>query len=119
MVPLAIVRQYAVGQQIAYEVADQEIVLHYALRLLNEAGLVGRPEPGSAPGALLFKGGTALRNCVFGSAGRFSQDVDLDATHENGFEAPTSRGVVVSRPRRARLARVLTDRRGGASRSCG
>jgi len=54
VVPLAIVRQYAVGQQIAYEVADQEIVLHYALRLLNEAGLVGRPESGSAPGPLLF-----------------------------------------------------------------
>lgn len=91
MVPLAIVRQYAVGQQIAYEVADQEIVLHYALRLLNEAGLVGRHEPAAAPGALLFKGGTALRKCVFGSAGRFSQDVDLDATHENGFEAEIER----------------------------
>lgn len=87
MVPLAIVRQYAVGQQIAYEVADQEIVLHYALALLNEAGIVGRPEPGAPPGALLFKGGTALRKCVFGSTGRFSQDIDLDAMHENGFEA--------------------------------
>lgn len=84
--PLAIVRQYAAGQQIAYEVADQEIVLHYALRLLNEAGLVGPPRPDAEVGALLFKGGTALRKCVFGSTGRFSQDIDLDATHENGFE---------------------------------
>ncbi len=91
MIPLAIVRQYAVGQQIAYDVADQEVVLHYALRLLNEAGLVGRHESGAAPGPLLFKGGTALRKCVFGSAGRFSQDVDLDATHENGFEAEIER----------------------------
>lgn len=98
MVPLAIVRQYAVGQQIAYEVADQEIVLQYALRLLNEAGLVGRPEPGAAPGALLFKGGTALRKCVFGSAGRFSQDVDLDATHENGFEAEIERAFAERTP---------------------
>jgi predicted nucleotidyltransferase component of viral defense system len=91
VVPLAIVRQYAVGQQIAYEVADQEVVLHYALRLLSEAGLVGRPEPGAALGALFFKGGTALRKCVFGSAGRFSQDVDLDAEHEHGFEAEIER----------------------------
>ena len=36
---------------------------------------------------MLFKGGTALRKCVFGSTGRFSQDIDLDATHKNGFEA--------------------------------
>jgi len=116
VVPLAIVRQYAVGQQIAYEVADQEIVLHYALRLLTEAGLVGRPEPGATPGALLFKGGTALRKCVFGSAGRFSQDVDLDATHENGFEAEIERERAVEfelRPaagaQRARLGQEMPD----------
>lgn len=87
MVPLAIVRQYAAGQQIGVDVADQEIVLHYVLRLLNEAGLVGRTAPKASPGPLLFKGGTALRKCVFGQTGRFSQDVDLDATHRNGFEA--------------------------------
>lgn len=91
MVPLAIVRQYAAGQQISYEVADQEIVLHYVLGLLNDAGLVGRRDPDAAAGALLFKGGTALRKCVFGSTGRFSQDIDLDATHENGFEAEIER----------------------------
>lgn len=87
MIPLALVRQYAQGQQIAYEVADQEVVLHYALALLAESGLVGHRTPGDEPGPLLFKGGTALRKCVFGSAGRFSQDIDLDASHENGFEA--------------------------------
>lgn len=96
--PLAIVRQYAAGQQIAYEVADQEIVLHYALRLLNEAGLVGRPRPDAEAGALLFKGGTALRKCVFGSTGRFSQDIDLDATHENGFEAEIERAFAEHTP---------------------
>ena len=42
MIPNAIIRQYAVGQQVDAEVADQEIVLHYALALLNEAGLIGR-----------------------------------------------------------------------------
>jgi len=39
------------------------------------------------PGPLLFKGETALRKCMFGKMGRFSQDIDMDAAHENGFEA--------------------------------
>lgn len=79
------VRQYAAGQQIGVDVADQEIVLHYVLRLLNEASLVGRSAPDAGP--LLFKGGTALRKCVFGQTGRFSRDIDVDAAHRNGFEA--------------------------------
>jgi uncharacterized protein len=87
MVPLAIIRQYAAGQQIGVDVADQEIVLHYVLQLLSQAGLTGRRAAGADPGPLLFKGGTALRKCVFGQTGRFSQDVDMDAAHENGFEA--------------------------------
>ncbi len=86
MIPNAIIRQYAVGQQVDAEVAGQDVVLHYMLALLNEAGLVGR-DAKNAPGPLLFKGGTALRKCVFGSTGRFSEDIDLDATHKNGFEA--------------------------------
>jgi hypothetical protein len=86
MIPNALIRQYAAGAQIDAEVAGQDIVLHYALALLNEAGLLGRDAQGK-PGPLLFKGGTALRKCVFGSTGRFSQDIDLDAIHRNGFEA--------------------------------
>lgn len=85
MIPNAIVRQYAVGAQVQAEIADQDIVLHYALALLNDAGLLGR-DAQDRIGPLLFKGGTALRKCVFGSTGRFSQDIDLDATHKNGFE---------------------------------
>jgi predicted nucleotidyltransferase component of viral defense system len=87
MLPVALVRQYAVGQQIDLAVADQEIVLHYVLALLNAEGLIGARPDTTATGPLLFKGGTALRKCVFGSTGRFSQDIDLDATHRNGFEA--------------------------------
>lgn len=79
MVPVAFVRQFAVAQEIGLEVADQEIVLHYALALLDEAELIGTD-------SLLFKGGTALRKCVFGSTGRFSQDIDLDATRQDDFE---------------------------------
>lgn len=87
MVPRAFVRQYAVSQQIEEPVADQEIVLHYALALLNESGLIRPGEDGESPRPLLFKGGTALRKCVFGSIGRFSQDIDLDATGDSGFES--------------------------------
>lgn len=86
MVDRQLVRRYAHNQQIDLEVADQEIVLHYTLALLNDVGIVGPKEDGT-PGPLLFKGGTALRKCVFGSTGRFSQDIDLDAPHKNGFEA--------------------------------
>lgn len=87
------IRQYAAGQSIAVEVADQEIVLHYALAFLNESGLIGYRPGDDVPGPLLFKGGTALRKCVFGSTGRFSQDIDLDATHPNGFEAEIERAI--------------------------
>lgn len=85
MLTQAAIRQFAVGQRIDAEVADQEIVLHYALALLHEAGLTGRRE--SRVGPLLFKGGTALRKCIFGSTGRFSQDIDFDVAERNGFEA--------------------------------
>jgi predicted nucleotidyltransferase component of viral defense system len=85
MVGPAFVRQFAAGQRIGLDVADQEVALHYALARLNEIGLVGYPPGEQTPGPLLFKGGTALRKCIFGSTGRFSQDIDLDATHKNGF----------------------------------
>lgn len=98
MVPKAFVRQYAVSQQIDEPVADQEIVLHYALALLNEIGLVGLGEETTEPGPLLFKGGTALRKCVFGSTGRFSQDIDLDATAEHSYEAEVEEAVKSRRP---------------------
>ena len=56
MVPSAFVRQFAVSQQIDLDVADQEIVLHYALALLNEVGLLGlqpdRSEPGPSRGEI-------------------------------------------------------------------
>lgn len=83
----ALIRQYAHGARVSPEVAGADIVLHYALALLNEQGLIGRQPDGGPTGPLMFKGGTALRKCVFGSLGRFSEDIDLDARHKNGFEA--------------------------------
>ena len=49
MVPLAIVRQFAAGQQIGVDVADQEIVLHYVLELLNQTGLTGNRDGREPP----------------------------------------------------------------------
>jgi hypothetical protein len=46
MVPLAFVRQFANSQQIDVDVADQEVVLRYALQLLNQTGLLGRQSNG-------------------------------------------------------------------------
>lgn len=97
MVAQQLVRRYAHNQKISAEVADQEIALHYALRLLNEAELVGRLPDGSA-GPLLFKGGTALRKCFFGSQERFSQDIDLDAPQRNGFDGAVEEAFVARNP---------------------
>jgi hypothetical protein len=98
MVGQAFVRQFAAGQNIDIDVADQEVVLHYALARLNKVKLVGYPPGESTPGPLLFKGGTALRKCIFGSTGRFSQDIDLDATRENGFEEMVENAFRADRP---------------------
>jgi predicted nucleotidyltransferase component of viral defense system len=65
-------------------------VLLYVLALLNEEGLTGFGQNGSS-GALLFKGGTALRKCIFGSTGRFSRDLDFDAIARDGFEGEIDR----------------------------
>ena len=49
-------------------VAERDVVLTYALHALDEAGVMKH---------LAFKGGTCLRKTVFGSAGRFSEDLDF------------------------------------------
>jgi len=49
-------------------VAERDVVLTYALRALFDAGLMHH---------LPFKGGTCLRKLIFGSAGRFSEDLDF------------------------------------------
>jgi len=49
-------------------VAEREVVLTYALGLLRET---------KAFDHLAFKGGTCLRKMVFGSTGRFSEDLDF------------------------------------------
>ena len=48
--------------------AERDVVLTYALRVLFDAGVMDH---------LAFKGGTCLRKIVFGSSGRFSEDLDF------------------------------------------
>ncbi len=49
-------------------VAERDVVLTYALHALLDAGVMEH---------LAFKGGTCLRKAVFGSTGRFSEDLDF------------------------------------------
>ena len=49
-------------------VAERDVVLTYALHALLDAGVMDH---------LAFKGGTCLRKTVFGSTGRFSEDLDF------------------------------------------
>jgi len=49
-------------------VAERDVVLTYALRALLDASVMDH---------LAFKGGTCLRKLIFGSAGRFSEDIDF------------------------------------------
>ena len=54
-------------------VAERDVVLTYALRALLDVGVMDQ---------LAFKGGTCLRKTIFGTTGRFSEDLDftLDTT---------------------------------------
>ena len=49
-------------------VAERDVVLTYALRALFDDGVMDH---------LAFKGGTCLRKLIFGSTGRFSEDLDF------------------------------------------
>jgi predicted nucleotidyltransferase component of viral defense system len=49
-------------------VAERDVVLTYALAALIDGGVMTD---------LAFKGGTCLRKLVFGSSGRFSEDLDF------------------------------------------
>ena len=49
-------------------VAERDVVLTYALRSMIDAGVLDH---------LAFKGGTCLRKMIFGSTGRFSEDLDF------------------------------------------
>ena len=54
-------------------VAERDVVLTCALRALLDAGVMDH---------LAFKGGTCLRKLIYGSAGRFSEDLDFTLATE-------------------------------------
>ncbi len=62
-------------------VAEREVVLTYALHALGEAKTLD---------LLAFKGGTCLRKIVFGSTGRFSEDLDFTLRGDDAQEALTA-----------------------------
>lgn len=68
---------FAHGSQVPLEIAEREITLTYVLKLFADAKILHK---------LAFKGGTALRKCIYGKATRFS--LDLDFTHNGeGLDA--------------------------------
>jgi predicted nucleotidyltransferase component of viral defense system len=54
-------------------IAERDIVFTYVLNALVEGGIMAH---------LAFKGGTCLRKFVFGSSGRFSEDIDFTIASE-------------------------------------
>jgi Uncharacterized conserved protein len=67
MIRQNIVNLYAHGSRVNLMMAEKDVVLTYALKMLEEEGYLG----------LVFKGGTCLRKCYFGRITRFSEDLDF------------------------------------------
>ena len=65
---------FASGSQVGIDVAEREIVLTYALKILDDAGLLK---------SLAFKGGTCPRKCIYGKETRFSVDLDFTSTSKD------------------------------------
>ena len=68
MIPRAAANRFADRMGVDLHIAQQEVVLLYALDALHAGGLLDR---------LAFKGGTYLRLMVTGDAGRLSEDLDF------------------------------------------
>ncbi len=68
MIPRAAANRFADRMGVDLHIAQQEVVLLYALNALHAAGVLGR---------LAFKGGTYLRLMVTGDVGRLSEDLDF------------------------------------------
>ncbi|HEV2449102.1 MAG TPA: nucleotidyl transferase AbiEii/AbiGii toxin family protein [Thermoplasmata archaeon] len=79
MIPRSAANRFADRMGVDLHIAQQEVVLLYALDALHAAGVLSR---------LVFKGGTYLRLMVTGDAGRLSED--LDFTNQGLPEDPES-----------------------------
>lgn len=70
MIPKQTVNRFAHQSSADLHVAQQDVVLTYALDLLQTRGILD---------GLAFKGGTYLRKMILGKDGRFSEDLDFTA----------------------------------------
>jgi len=68
MIPRTVANRFANRMGVDLHIAQQEVVLLYALDALATHGVAGR---------LVFKGGTYVRMMVTGDAGRLSEDLDF------------------------------------------
>lgn len=71
----AIVSLHGAGRNDTYGAALLDVAQDHLLWLLDQEGLFDS-------GELVFKGGTSLRKCRLGNAGRFSTDLDLACPDE-------------------------------------
>jgi predicted nucleotidyltransferase component of viral defense system len=72
----ALVGRHGVGRADTYGAALLDIAQDHLLWLIDDAGLFDNHE-------LVFKGGTSLRKCRLGTAGRFSTDLDFAAPDDD------------------------------------
>ncbi|MBI2094791.1 MAG: nucleotidyl transferase AbiEii/AbiGii toxin family protein [Candidatus Omnitrophica bacterium] len=68
MISKEIANLYARDSKVSLDIAERDILLTYALKLLEEKGWLDR---------IVFKGGTALRKFYLGKLMRFSLDLDF------------------------------------------
>jgi Nucleotidyl transferase AbiEii toxin, Type IV TA system len=72
----ALVARHATGRADVYDAALLDVAQDHLLFLLAQAANFG-------DGRLVFKGGTSLRKCRLGNAGRFSTDLDFSAPDDD------------------------------------
>jgi uncharacterized protein len=72
----ALIGRHGAGRADTYGAALLDVAQDHALWLLAELSLFG-------DGSLVFKGGTSLRKCRLGGAGRFSTDLDFAAPDDD------------------------------------
>lgn len=72
----ALVGRHGAGRKDTYGAALLDIAQDHALCLIDQEGLF-------ESGDLILKGGTSLRKCRLGNAGRFSTDLDFTAPDED------------------------------------
>ncbi len=72
----ALIGRHGAGRADTYDAALLDVAQDHMLWLLAESGLF-------VDGSLIFKGGTSLRKCRLGGAGRFSTDLDFVAPNDD------------------------------------